>query len=272
MERFLFRLSKSKHVDSFVLKGALLFLYWYGDIHRPTLDVDLLAVRQFEAKRLREIAKKICEEDVKEDGLVFHPETVKTEIIREGTVYGGVRVKMRAKLGNADVPLHVDVGFGDSLAPGTDKIEYPTILNFPSPKLLAYKPVTSIGEKCQFMIDAGVFNSRMKDYYDIWFLSNQFEFEGLSLQEAIRETFKRRKTQVPFQNHSSLSSEFFENEQKQNQWRGFLNNLDSDQLSLETVITDLREFLFPVFNSISKNEAFRRKWVPGEGWKDVGEK
>ena len=132
----------------------------------------------------------------------------------------------------------------------------------------AYRPVTSIAEKCQFMVESGVFNSRMKDYYDVWFLCNKFQFEGSNLKSAIESTFTRRKTKVPEDPPPALQADFFENSQKQDQWGGFLerNNLSNKELPLKEVVTELRKFLLPVFDSISSGVRFEKKWLPGKGW------
>lgn len=268
LERVLYRLSESKFRDDFVLKGATLFIYWYGKTHRPTLDMDLHSNEKLKISDMQRITKEVCQVDVQGDGLRFDLDTLRGEEIREGKAYRGVRVKLKAKLGKADVPIQLDVGFGDSLAPGTELIVFPTLLDFPSPKLQAYRPVTSIAEKCQFMVEAGVFNSRMKDYYDVWFLCNEFQFEGTSLKKAIESTFNRRKTKVPEEIPASLTADFFENSQKLDQWGGFLerNNMSTKDLSLREVVNELREFLLPVFNSISSGKTLEKKWLPSEGW------
>ena len=251
-----------------MLKGATLFVYWYGKTHRPTLDVDLHSNEKLKIGDMQRITKQVCRVDVQDDGLRFDLDTLQGEEIREGKAYRGVRVKLKAKLGKANVPIQLDVGFGDSLAPGTKIINFPTLLDFPSPKLKAYRPVTSIAEKCQFMVEAGVFNSRMKDYYDVWFLCNEFQFEGANLKRAIESTFTRRKTKVPKEPPPSLKDDFFENSQKQDQWAGFLerNNLNSEDLSLREVVNELQKFLLPVFESINCGEAFEKRWIPEEGW------
>jgi len=268
LERILYRLSKSKYRDDFVLKGATLFVYWYGKTHRPTLDVDLHGNEKLKIGDMHRITKRVCQADVQDDGLRFDLDTLQGEEIREGKAYRGVRVKLKAKLGKANVPIQLDVGFGDSLAPGTEIIDFPTLLDFPNPKLKAYRPVKSIAEKCQFMVEAGVFNSRMKDYYDVWFLCNEFQFEGANLKRAIESTFTRRKTKVPKEPPPSLKDDFFENSQKQDQWAGFLerNNLNSEGLSLREVVNELQKFLLPVFESIDCGEAFEKRWIPEEGW------
>lgn len=217
LERVLYRLSKSKYRDHFVLKGATLFVYWYGKTHRPKLDVDLHSHEKMKIDDVQRITNEVCRVEVQDDGLTFDLDTIQGEEIREGKAYQGVRVKLKAKIGKANVPIQLDIGFGDSLAPGTEIIDFPTLLDFPSPKLRAYRPVTSIAEKCQFMVEAGVFNSRMKNYYDVWYLSQNTEIDGSLLLEAVKKTFKRRKTDVPTGKPPSLGTEFVENGLKEEQ-------------------------------------------------------
>lgn len=268
LERTLYRLSQSTYKDKFVLKGATLFVYWCGGSHRPTLDIDLHCRDELTVAEIERVIKEISKTEVEDDGLIIYPETVQGEEIREGEVYQGVRVKLTGDLDDASVPIQLDIGFGDSLQPGVEIIEYPTLLDFPGPELNAYKPVTSIAEKSQFMVEAGVFNSRMKDYYDVWFLCNEFQFEGSNLRSTIESTFTRRKTKVPEVPPPALQSDFFENSQKLDQWSGFMerNNLSTEDLSLREVVNELREFLLPVFDSINSSVRFEKKWLPGEGW------
>lgn len=268
LERILYRLSQSTYKDEFVLKGATLFIYWYGKTHRPTLDVDLHSRRETKLSEIKRIVREVCQVEVKNDGLTFDLETIQGQEIREGKVYQGVRIKLNAKLGEVKVPIQLDIGFGDSLAPGTEEIKFPTLLDFPNPRLNAYRPVTSIAEKCQFMVEAGIFNSRMKDYYDVWYLSKKSEIEGPLLRRAVENTFQQRKTNIPKTRPSSLGNEFVENSLKQEQWDGFIkrNDLSNEDLSLEKVIEDLQEFILPVFRSIVKDESFEKTWVPDDGW------
>ena len=168
MERFLYRFSKSKYADKFVLKGALLFAVWQIPDRRTTLDIDFLARFDNEVATIERVMKDVCDTSVDPDGLKFDPQTVKGMKIKEDADYEGVRIKFTGFLDRAEIPMQIDVGFGDIVYPKTKVIDYPVILDFPKPHLNGYPQESVISEKFEAMIKLGLLNSRMKDFYDIW--------------------------------------------------------------------------------------------------------
>ncbi|HEY5704870.1 MAG TPA: nucleotidyl transferase AbiEii/AbiGii toxin family protein [Terrimicrobiaceae bacterium] len=191
----LYRLSQSRYADRFLLKGAMLFRIWTEISHRPTRDLDLLGMGSEEAGEVAAIFREICTVPVEPDELEFLVDSVTAKPIREEAVYGGIRVTIEARLGN--VRIQSDVGFGDAVTPGPQAVEFPALLDFPAPQLRSYPTYTVVAEKLEAMVLLGEANSRMKDFYDLWFLSRTFEFDGPTLVGAIRATFNRRKTPLP---------------------------------------------------------------------------
>lgn len=124
----------------------MLFVIWSEKIHRPTQDLDLLAEGSPGLSETENIFREICNATVQPDGLDFSPNTVRAEAIRDQAAYPGVRVKLEARLANARIPLQVDIGFGDAVTPDPDTVEFPTLLDFPSPHLLAY-PIDTNGRR-----------------------------------------------------------------------------------------------------------------------------
>src|SRR5204863_2427322 len=114
---------------------------------------------------------------VEDDGLNFPIDRIRLERIRDEEDYEGVRVLMDGRLGQARIPLQVDVGFGDVILPGPVEVEYPTMLDFPAPKLQAYPRETVVAEKFEAMVKLGIANSRMKDFYDLWELAERFDYD-----------------------------------------------------------------------------------------------
>jgi predicted nucleotidyltransferase component of viral defense system len=151
VERFLYRLSVSAHKDRFLLKGAALFSLWFNTPHRPTKDLDLLGFGSNDISAVEDAIKSICEIKI-DDGLELLTETVGGELIREEDVYQGVRVKFLAKLGQAKITLQVDVGFGDAVTPKPMAAEFPTLLDFPAPRLMVYPKETVVAEKFEAMV------------------------------------------------------------------------------------------------------------------------
>lgn len=147
LERLMYRLSKSDYADQFVLKGARLFLHWQGSLPRPTRDADFAGYEEIEVDDFVGIIKELCEMEIdEEDGMIYLPDTVQGQRIREGATYEGIRVQLKGKLGNQKPTIQFDLGFGDSLVPAPEEIEYPTMLDFPAPKLKAYQQETTIAE------------------------------------------------------------------------------------------------------------------------------
>ncbi len=167
MERFLYRLSKSPHTTKFILKGALMFIAWQLEAYRPTMDIDLLGKTANRIDSLAKIVREVCTQEVEPDGLVFNPETIKATRIAEDANYQGVRIRFQTSLGRARVTQQLDIGFGDIVLPAPEPIEYPTILDFPTPKLRGYSKESIVAEKFESLVTLGILNSRMKDYFDI---------------------------------------------------------------------------------------------------------
>jgi Nucleotidyl transferase AbiEii toxin, Type IV TA system len=194
LERLLHRLSQSKYHDQFILKGAMLFQVWTNAPHRPTRDLDLLGRGDPSLEHCEEVFRGLCRIPVEDDGLIFPAETVKAEQIKEEQDYEGVRIKFLARIENVRIPIQVDVGFGDAVTPGL--IDYPTLLDMAAPRIQAYPMNTVVAEKLEAIIRLGILNSRMKDFYDIWFLARTFPFEANVLGEVLRTTFERQQDRV----------------------------------------------------------------------------
>ena len=220
LERFLYRLSASRHRDRFLLKGALLFLVWGMNEHRPTHDADLLGLGASDPKKLAEIFREVCAMTL-EDGIVYDPATVEAAEIAEDKAYVGARVTFRATLAAARIPVQVDIGFGDAVTPEPVPVEYPVLLDAPAPKLRAYPIYTVIAEKFHAMVLLGEQNSRMKDFYDLWAISRRFELDPALIASAVAATFQRRKTPLPEGEPVALSRRFSESDAKKRLWQAF---------------------------------------------------
>ncbi len=233
LERLLYRLSQSIHRDRFILKGAMLFMLWGNQPHRATRDVDFLCFGDSSAAGLAQIFRELCGIAVEDDGLVFLADSVRVETIRDEMEYGGIRVRLTGNLAGARVPIQADIGFGDAVTPAARESEYPTLLGDPAPHLLAYPRETVIAEKYQALISLGMVNSRMKDYYDLWVIAQAFGFDGVTLSQAIDNTFLRRQTSLMEHRPPGLSPEFYASAQKKTQWNAFLQkgNLATTPLS-----------------------------------------
>jgi hypothetical protein len=260
--RLLARLSESRYREQFILKGAQLFVLWADAPHRSTRDADFLSFGSPELGELESIFNEICAKATSPpDGLKWQPG--KVAAIREDNLYGGVRLKLIARLGNIRIPVQVDVGFGDAITPAARVAEWPGVLDFPPVSLLAYCPETTIAEKLHAAVVLGTANSRMKDFFDIHWLCCHQSFRGETLRESIEATFKRRSTEIPsIAPPIALTEEFHSLPDKRLQWTGFLRKSKLDPLDFETTIQRIGNFLLPVM----KGEVGNHEWNPETGW------
>lgn len=244
LERFLYRLSTTKHRERFVLKGAMLMTTWIDEPLRPTRDLDLLGYGDPDPEAMLAVIREICAVEA-DDGVVFDVPGLTVDLIREEHEYGGLRIKTYAAIAGARVRVLIDIGFGDAIEPGAAEIDLPVLLDLPAPRLHAYPRETVVAEKFQAMVALGRANSRMKDLYDIWLLSRAYEFTGDSLARAIAATFTRRKTSVPAEPPFALTRAFADDRAKQQQWSAFVDNIGTALPPLADVIDDLAVFLMP---------------------------
>jgi nucleotidyltransferase AbiEii toxin of type IV toxin-antitoxin system len=147
LERFLYRLAQSQHRDQFILKGALLFELWTHRPYRPTRDLDLEGQGENSITRIKRSFTEIMSQVVEDDGLVFDPKSLRVARIKEEQEYEGLRVNLVARLERARIHMQVDIGFGDVIVPPPKEIQYPALLNFPSPRLRAYPREAVVAEK-----------------------------------------------------------------------------------------------------------------------------
>ena len=244
LERLLYRLSTSKHRERFVLKGAMLLTTWLNNPLRPTRDLDLLGFGDSEPDAIIAAFKEICAVKAN-DAVTFDIDSIEVDDIRGAQEYGGVRVKMFATVDGARVRVVADIGFGDAVEPGLIEAELPVLLDLPAPKLRAYARETVIAEKFQAMVALGRANTRMKDFYDVWVLLRSYESNSESLARAIAATFERRKTEIPTELPDALTRAFAEDNAKQQQWAGFIKDVEVNLGPLSEVIDALAEMLMP---------------------------
>lgn len=259
-ERFLYRLSESPYSNNLILKGALLFIAHNISRNRPTRDIEFLGSKiPNEINDLVEVIKEIL--IVKfDDGLRFDPDSVEAENITEDGDYEGVRVKFNVFLENSKERMQLDIGFGDKITAGPVEIEFPTLLDFPAPKLKVYSIETEIAEKYEAIVSLQLLTSRMKDFYDILFFAECYNFNKETLLRAIITTFNNRSTDLDL-SKTIFKDQFKNNDRFQNLWKAFLNRnkLESNKTFFE-VVSQIQSFIEPIFDSKTKNNWNPRKW------------
>jgi hypothetical protein len=272
LDRFLYRLGLSRHRSTLVLKGAVLFSAWLDIPHRPTRDVDFALMQspaESDLALVRDIVADVCVVDVPEDGVTFDSESISVEAIREGASYAGARATLLAGIGTARVKVQIDVGFGDVVTPGPNEELIPAMLDQARASVLAYPRESVVAEKLEIIVQLGLVNSRMKDYFDLRALAATFRFDGTVLVDAVGKTFERRRTQVPVEIPVGLSDAFAADPAKVALWSAFLGRIGrADDGSFAGCVSEVRRFAGPVlhFASASGHPALGT-WKPGIGWR-----
>ena len=269
-ERFLYRLGKSDQREAFILKGATLFLIWQGKLPRPTKDIDLLGYGSAQIKNVTESIRQVCSVEA-DDGVLFDLGGITAEEIREEAEYGGIRVRVPASLDGARAPLQIDIGFGDAVEPAPVETDFPVMLETESPRIKAYPPEVVIAEKLQAMVHLGIANSRMKDFFDIWILSQQQTFLMSRLRRAVEATFERRKTVLPAERPTALTETFLKDKGKSDQWRAFLSRMElsRDLIDLNAVGEIIAGFLMPAIDAARNGSKEEQEWPAKGPWRNL---
>lgn len=259
-ERFLYRLSESIYSNNLILKGALLFIAHDISRNRPTRDIDFLGSKiPNEIDDLVEVIKEILSVKIN-DGLRFDSDSVEAANITEDGDYKGVRIRFNVFLENSRERIQLDIGFGDTITAGPVEIEFPTLLNFPAPKLKVYSIETAIAEKFEAIVSLQLQTSRMKDFYDILFFAEHYNFKKEILIQAVTTTFNNRSTDLEL-SKAIFEDQFKNKERFQNLWKAFLdrNKLETNK-TFSKVVSQIQSFIQPVFDSNTKNNWNPKKW------------
>jgi hypothetical protein len=189
------------------------------------------------------IFKEIVSLEIKDDCIVFFPDRIVGFRIKENDEYEGVRILVEGSLSGATFKIQIDIGFGDSVTPSPVYAAYPRILEMKPFSLLMYPPETVFAEKLEAIVTRGMPNSRMKDYYDLFIITRDKLIKVASVNQAILNTFERRKTPMPVSRPIGLSDEFANDATKITQWKAFLRKSGLDAGELSDTIAFIREFV-----------------------------
>lgn len=266
-EEFLRRLEQSKYVDNLVLKGGL-FIYSLTEFDsRVTVDVDFLLKKLPNTpEQLKKIVEEIISVETGNDFVIF--EITDVSPISVTKKYAGVGVAMQAKIKNTRTPISIDFGVGDVIVPRQEKRRIPTQLSdFVAPVINTYSVETAIAEKIDAILSLMEFSSRMKDYYDIYYLSHKFNFDGAILCEALRKTFANREhsfTQEQFQQIMTYDSD----DGMQKKWKAFTKKINIQMDTFPKILQAINEFLNEPYMAAIAEQTFEKRWNACEcSWK-----
>lgn len=270
-ERFLARLAASAYAGKFVLKGGFLLLAYNVAKARPTKDIDFLGIDVARDKdKLKEAIMTIVSITL-DDGIIFLKERIKAEVIKEEAEYDGVRITVSARIGKAKTSLRIDFGFGDVVTHGPLEMSYPTLLKDDEIRVMAYSKETIVSEKFEAIVKLTTFNTRLKDFYDLLFLSREFSFDGRDLQKAIKGTFERRGTSLE-EGLELLESDFSNRNEFERLWQAFKQrtNLEMKE-GFSEIFRNIQSFLVPVARMALTSQTLEMKWNPStKKWETPG--
>ena len=263
-EEFLRRLEKSKYAENLVLKGGL-FIYSLTDFDsRVTVDVDFL-LRQMPntPEQLKAVLEEIIATPTGNDFITFEIKYVAP--IAVAKKYAGIGASVVARIKNTKTPFSIDFGVGDVIVPKQEKRKIPTQLSdFDAPTVNTYSLETTIAEKIDAILSLMEFSSRMKDYYDIYYLANKFDFDGATLTEALKKTFENRGHSFTVEQFEQVMG-FDRDGAMQKKWKAFVRKIDTKTDDYSTVLKTMKAFLTEAFVAAVKSEAFTKKWSAADG-------
>ena len=255
-ERFLYRLSISQHRKHFLLKGGAL-LYAHEQFYaRPTLDIDFMgSCINNDRESVQLVMKEICEITYEQDGVIFLSETLQISDITVENKYPDIRITLTATLDSVRQDMTMDIGFGDVVTPCPAELDYPMLIDgFPETSLMAYSLETVVAEKFQTMVVRATSNSRMKDFYDLYIILKNHQFNVSILQEAIQATFANRQTEYDPDN-IVFTNTFCTNNELSTRWTTFMKKLKiNTPLTFIEVMDYIQKQLKPYWENLAGNE------------------
>ena len=258
-EEFLRRLEKSKYAENLVLKGGLFLYSLTGFDSRVTVDVDFL-LRQIPntPEQLKSLLKEIIAVPTGNDFITFEIKNIAP--IAVAKKYAGIGASIIARIKNTRTPFSIDFGVGDVIVPKHEKRQIPTQLpDFESPTVNSYSVETTVAEKLDAILSLMEFSSRMKDYYDIYYIANKFDFDGEILTEALRKTFANREHSFTLEQFMKVMC-FADDTAMQKKWRAFVRKINTETDDYDTILKMIKDFLEQPFSAAIKNYQFLEKW------------
>ena len=266
-EEFLRRLEKSKYAENLVLKGGL-FIYSLTDFDsRVTVDVDFL-LRQMPntPEQLKTVLEEIIATPTGNDFITFEIKDVAP--IAVAKKYAGIGASVVARIKNTKTPFSIDFGVGDVIVPKQEKRKIPTQLSdFDSPTVNTYSLETTIAEKIDAILSLMEFSSRMKDYYDIYYLANKFDFDGATLTKALKKTFENRGHSFTIEQFEQVMG-FDRDGAMQKKWKAFTRKIDTKTDDYSIVLKTIKAFLIKPFTASVDAIEYPEQWIAAENqWK-----
>lgn len=262
-EEFLRRLEKSKYVDNLVLKGGL-FIYAITDFDsRVTMDVDFLLWKVPNTpEQLKTVLEEIITVPAGNDFVTYEIKGIAPIAVTKK--YAGIGASLVARIKNIRTPLNIDFSVGDMIVPKQEKRKIPTQLeDFTAPMINTYSLETTVAEKIDAILNLMEFSSRMKDYYDIYYLANKFDFDGALLAEAMKKTFANRNHSFTVEQFEQVMA-FDGDEAMRKKWKAFCRKTDIKTDDYSTVLKAIRSLLSEPFAAAVEGRNYVKRWSESE--------
>lgn len=258
-EEFLRKLAASPYCNNLILKGGLFIYTLTGFESRSTVDVDfLMKGLTNNLQDMDDIINKILEVSTGNEYITF--QAGKCEPIALHRKYHGVSTQITGYIKNIRVPFQIDIGVGDIIVPKEERRRIQTqLIDFEQPLIMTYSLESTIAEKFDAILQRMELTGRMKDFYDIFYLANFYEFDGRKLQEAMMQTLQNRGTNYERDSFSRIMM-FADNNDMKVKWNYFLKMIHDKELMLSEVIEKMEHFLKPVFDAIVEENEFFGRW------------
>ena len=259
-EEFLRRLSKSEYQKNFVLKGGLFIYILSAFESRMTVDMDFLLRNK--SNNIDAIVKSI--EDIisietENDFIEFEFNGV--EEITVEKKYPGVSVKLIGKIGNTKTPMNMDIGIGDVIIPDSEiRVMQAQLKEFDDVEVLTYSLETTVAEKFDAILQRFELTSRMKDFYDIWYITGNFRFDGEVLSKAIKETLDNRGTVIQADTMERVKN-LGDDKIILTRWSHFKNKMNLS-MDLSECLVIIEDFIGSIVDKLLREEFLSSKWNP----------
>ena len=274
-ERLLYRLHLSPYREILTLRGAFLFTAWEGDLLRSTLDIDLHIDICDNAAALEMITSVAALTPPIDDGVQFDTSTASSHSITQGGL-PGARIALEARVGSARSRVRVDIGFGNPIHPGPELRQYPSLLpSHPSFAVRAYPRETVVGEKLAIAVEFGADNTRLRDYWDLWFIASRYRFVGHVLLAALEKTFATREAGTAIARRDGYWEAAFDPafacSVRDYTWRSWTaEHTSAETPPLPVLVQAVQRFALPVLSALRDGEPFQACWASHEGWRPIG--
>ncbi len=258
-EEFLRRLSASSYKNNFILKGGM-FIYTLTNFKsRPTIDIDFVFINEsYESEKIKKIIQEILVKDSQNNFIKM--DIVKYQIITANKKYPGVRLSIEVTIKNVRTAFFIDIGINDVVVPSPVKRLIPVLVSeYKNPEIYTYSLESTIAEKFEIILNLLEINSRMKDFYDIYYLFNNYNFVGATLLKAVKSTLENRNT---YHDGGSLKRicNFSDSKIMQKRWNNFLKILEISRPLFEEVIGMFETFFNPLWTAFIENRDFNYCW------------